>query len=133
MALVSCSECAAEISDKASSCPKCGNPMASPVISHEPAYVPPPPAAEEKSGGWLKWVFIVPAVLFGLIMCVGSVSDPDGKRAAARFESQKRECAEAVASSIGHSTVGYADKAAYDAKVRDKCDGLTIDGKPLGK
>lgn len=132
MALITCTECAAEVSDRAAACPKCGNPLAvKPERSAAYTYMPPPP--EEKSGGWLKWVVIVPATLFGVVMCVGSVSDPDGKHAAARFESQKKECSAALMSSIGHSTVGYADKAAYDAKVRDKCDGLSIDGKPVGQ
>lgn len=132
MALIKCGECAAEISDKAAACPKCGNPIGRSSPHIEPAYVHAPPP-EKKSSGWLKWVVIVPVVLFGLLMLVGKASDPDGAVAAARLESQKRECAEALASSIGHSTVGYADKAAYDAQVREKCDGLTIDGKPIGQ
>ena len=76
---------------------------------------------------------IVPATVFGVVMCVGSISDPHGTHAAARIENQKQECSAALMSSIGHSTVGYADKAAYDAKVREKCEGLTINGKPLGQ
>ena len=132
MALIKCSECRAEISDKAAACPKCGNPIGLTATRAEPTYVPPP-TEEKKSGGWFKWVLIVPAVLFGMVMCIGTVSDPDGKRAAARLENQKSECSAALMSSIGHSTAGYADKAAYDAKVREKCDGLTINGKELGR
>jgi hypothetical protein len=130
MALIKCIECGAEVSDKAAACPKCGHPVG-PRTPFQAAYVPPP--REEKKGGWLKWVAIVPAALFGLVMCIGSVSDPNGKHAAERDAAHRQECAEAMTSSIGHSTVGYADKAAYDAKVRDKCDGLTFDGKPIGQ
>lgn len=132
MALIKCSECNAEVSDKASACPKCGNPLEMRAARVAPMYAPPP-AVERKSGGWLKWVFIVPTALFGMVMCIGKVSDPDGAHAAARLESKKQECSAALVSSIGHSTRGYADKAAYDATVREKCDGLSIDGKPVGQ
>ena len=57
MALITCTECAAEVSDRAAACPKCGNPLAvKPERSAAYTYMPPPP--EEKSGGWLKWVVI---------------------------------------------------------------------------
>lgn len=130
MALINCIECGAEVSDKAAACPKCGHPIVQIATRAEYVYVPPP-ASQSREGGWLKWVLIVPAALFGLVMCIGTVSDPDGKKAASRLESQKQECSAALMSSIGHSTVGYADKAAYDAKVREKCAGLTMDGKPI--
>ena len=132
MALIACPECKNQVSDRATACPRCGNPM-------RPATATAAPVAEarahvpEKSGGWLKWVLIVPFVLVGVAMCIGAVSDPNGKAATARLETQKQECATAMTSSIGHSTVGYADKAAYDARVRDKCAGLSIDGKPIGQ
>lgn len=134
MALIKCPECSAEISDKATACPKCGNPMAPPERRSEYTEAPAPQAqGKTGGGGWFKWLLIIPSVLFGMVMCIGSVADPDGKGATARLESQKNECAAAMMSSMGHSTVGYADKAAYDAKVREACDGLTIDGKPLGR
>ena len=122
MALIGCVECGAQVSDKASACPKCGHPIApAQPAARRPEYSLSPTSSEaSSSGGWLKWVLIVPAVLFGLVMCIGTVSDPDGTRAAARLEAQKKECSAALMSSIGHSTVGYADKAAYDAKVREK-------------
>lgn len=143
MALIKCIECGADVSDKAVACPKCGHPVAftTPTVERDYVYVPPPyderarmlPPGETKKGGWHKWVLIVPAALFGLVMCIGSISDPDGKLAARDFEKRKHECTEALMSSIGHSTVGYADKAAYDTKVKEKCAGLSIDGKPLGQ
>ena len=89
MALIKCSECGTEISDKAASCPRCGNPMAtisSPKASAfalPPPYVAPP--AQPRKGGWLKWVFIVPVLLFAIVMVIGTMSDPDGTQAAARL------------------------------------------------
>jgi len=141
VALINCSECRAEISDRAVSCPKCGNPMGLATVAAATGQVSSPRApaysmpdeAPKKSGGWLKWIFIVPAALFGMVMCIGAVADRDGSKSAARFEKQKAECTTAMMSSIGHSTTGYADKAAYDAKVREACNGLTLNGKELGK
>lgn len=130
MALIKCVECSAEVSDKAAACPKCGCPNASAATWAETPCIPPP--TQGKNGGWLKWVLGVPAVLFGLVMC-GFGSDPDDKWANERLQRHRQECWEALMSSIGHGTGGYADKAASDAKVRDKCDGLSLSGQAIGK
>lgn len=81
----------------------------------------------------MKW--IAPAALAALLVLMSWAIGlpPTPPRAPARVEAEKRECAAAIASSIGHSTTGYADKLAYEAAVRDKCDGLSIDGKPIGR
>lgn len=50
-----------------------------------------------------------------------------------RDEQAKNECVNAMMSNIGTSTTGYADKQAYDAHVKDKCDGFEINGKPIGR
>ena len=50
MALINCSECNAEVSDNAQSCPKCGNPINQ-------------PKSEPEKGGCLKWVIGGIAVL----------------------------------------------------------------------
>lgn len=78
-------------------------------------------------------MFIVPAVLFVLLMLVGKAADPDDAHAAERFDARKKECAAAMMSGIGHSTIGYADKLAYDRVVREKCEGLSINGKAIGQ
>lgn len=54
-----------------------------------------------------------------------------GSRSPVRSEARKEDCARALMSSIGHSTVGYADKVAYEKEVAAKCDGMTIGGKPV--
>ena len=46
---------------------------------------------------------------------------------------QKAECARALTSDLQAPVRTYADKAAYDAVVKDKCKNLTIDGKPVGE
>lgn len=46
-------------------------------------------------------------------------------------EQMRKECAAAMMSSIGTSTLNYADKKAYNDHVRDKCSGFSINGKPV--
>jgi hypothetical protein len=129
MALVHCSECNREISDQASACPGCGHPLPQSIqLSAVTAAVE---GSAPSKNGWVKWIFIVPVGLFIAMMIFGKLSDPDGAHAAARLEKKKGECSLAMMSSIGHSTVGFADKAAYDALLRDKCDGLSINGVPV--
>jgi hypothetical protein len=45
MALIACSECGNQVSDKASACPKCGNPIAALTPTPAPAPAPAPVAA----------------------------------------------------------------------------------------
>jgi len=77
MALIACTECNKQISDKAASCPSCGAPVSSrePIVnrwSEEPK--------KEKSSVW-KWVLGVPVGGFILMMIVGSCAgnSPEGK------------------------------------------------------
>lgn len=76
MALISCSECRKEISDKAVTCPHCGAPVEStPIVnrwSEEPK--------RKKSSIW-KWLFGVPVGGFVLLMIIGSCAGntPEGK------------------------------------------------------
>jgi hypothetical protein len=37
-------------------------------------------------------------------------------------EKKRDDCVKAIMSNMGHSTVGYADKAAYDKVVDSKCN-----------
>ena len=65
--------------------------------------------------------------LFLLVFLVNLLPGPS-------IESQRRdkdECARALTSSIDAPVRTYADKVAYDAVVRDKCKGMTINGKPV--
>jgi hypothetical protein len=65
---------------------------------------------------------------------IGAVSDDNAPTmASAPSAEHKDRCARAMMSSMGHSTVGYADKAAYDARVREACAGLSLNGKDLGE
>jgi len=43
MALINCDECGAEISSKAVSCPKCGNPLQPAARQHQPLSKSAPP------------------------------------------------------------------------------------------
>lgn len=83
MALISCSECRREISDKAAACPNCGAPVgsAAPITNR---WAEPP--VQKKSSIW-KWVLGVPIGGFVLMMIIGSCSGntPEGEsRAASR-------------------------------------------------
>ncbi|MBI3046426.1 MAG: hypothetical protein HYY86_02745 [Candidatus Harrisonbacteria bacterium] len=79
MALTKCNECGGEVSDKASICPHCGNP-----IHTEPnSIINPPPLPiseiniEEKPGILFKitytilWIFAVLIIVFVLILVIG--------------------------------------------------------------
>ena len=70
--------------------------------------------------------FAAVAIVVTLVLA-GINADP--QREAAR----KQECTAALMSDVGHSTVAYADKQAYDKEVREKCDGFEMDGRPLGR
>lgn len=68
MALIKCTECGAEISDKAASCPKCGNPMIQAAMS--PELVSEIPALVQKNGGamtkfstWAIWMVNIIVIL----------------------------------------------------------------------
>lgn len=63
MALIKCSECGAEVSDKAAACVKCG----APIISDR---IPPLPTITEtpKTGSSWSWVWWVAGLFFGLLL-----------------------------------------------------------------
>lgn len=77
MALISCSECRKEISNKAATCPQCGAPVesAEPVVKRTEEE-----SKQEKSSVW-KWLLGVPVGAFVLMMVIGSCAGntPDGK------------------------------------------------------
>ena len=58
--------------------------------------------------------------------------DPgDTPQEAEVWKIRKAECAHALMSDIGHSTVGYADKMAYDRNLHEKCKGFDVGGKEM--
>ena len=70
MALITCSECGNTVSDKASSCPKCGAPI------FVPDYTAPPPPPEKGPSFW-PWAIGVVVVGFLMFTYLGS-SAPSG-------------------------------------------------------
>ena len=67
-------------------------------------------------------------VVLGLIaLLINSLPTPSAES----MRKEKDECLKALASSIDTPVRTYADKVAYDAVVRDKCKGMTINGKPI--
>ena len=71
----------------------------------------------------------VAVVVMGLLLVLivgglylGATSPPDR----AEHERRARECARAVMSSMEAPVVTYADKAAYDARVRERCRGFDL-------
>lgn len=68
MALINCPECGKEISDKAKSCPHCGNPMQATTSNPQtqPKPVPPPEKNKKKGHGCL-----IPVLIVFLLFCGG--------------------------------------------------------------
>lgn len=73
MALIKCSECGKDVSDKAAACPNCGAPVVSPAPVIEP----------EEGSGRLKIIGIVTAVIIGG-MLYHSATREDRQRANTR-------------------------------------------------
>jgi hypothetical protein len=60
---------------------------------------------------------------FVLIIIIGSNISPE--QSARRELERRQKCVSAIASSMGASTVGYADKQAYSRHVSSNCDGYS--------
>src|SRR5690242_1893112 len=72
MALIKCSECGNDVSDKAAACPKCGNPIAT-VHAQAPAAVAiteVPVTAIEQTGKEYKAQMLMASILAGLGLAV---------------------------------------------------------------
>jgi hypothetical protein len=134
MALVTCPDCRKQVSSQAAACIHCGAPLGGLAPSSAPAADAASVGLPFKLGLWAISILVV---LASLTTC-GKSADPDSQRRAtaredASFQESKKRCAAAIASSMGHSTVGYSDKLAYEARVRDACAGISVDGKDLGQ
>ena len=86
MALISCKECAGQVSDSASSCPHCGAPVGVAAVSGQRFGESAQPVAK-KSGGLWKWILGVPVGLFVLMMFIGGMnSNPEKTHARRAYE-----------------------------------------------
>ncbi|MFZ6655920.1 hypothetical protein [Undibacterium sp. TJN19] len=112
MALVNCSECDAEVSDKAAACPKCGNPIATPVIA--------------KPTPWLRYTLISGITLFSLFVLAGMVGSAY-YNSPENFEKRKKKCLDAMTSSIGKAG-GYQFTQEYRDNVNVSCEGMEFNG-----
>jgi len=66
-----------------------------------------------------------------MLSIAGRETPQDVERKEAYMATRKAECAHAMMSNIGHRTVGYADKIAYERLVHEKCEGFELGGKAL--
>jgi hypothetical protein len=123
MALISCPDCQGKVSDAAPACIHCGAPLKLSQAASEIEQEQP-----EKGMGFLaKTALLLGAGFFVMVFIGGNSSSAE------KLAKRKEACLRAMTSSIGTSTIGYSDKAAYDARVREACDGFEINGKDLGQ
>ncbi|KGC50979.1 hypothetical protein [Burkholderia pseudomallei] len=79
----------------------------------------------------IKYVAGVCLVILALILFIAFATN--GSESPEHLEARKRECTKAIMSSIDTSTRNYTDKMAYEANVREHCQGLEINGVALDK
>ena len=121
MALLSCPECSAEISDKAKACVKCGHPIKAST-----------PAIRKGEGKLIMWCLLFLGSIFMILAAFGGLNP--GSSSDSRYAEQRRaECTAAMTSNMGTSTRSYSDRMAYEAHVKEKCKGFSINGVDLGK
>ncbi|MFZ6773026.1 zinc-ribbon domain-containing protein [Undibacterium sp. SXout7W] len=114
MALINCSECNAEVSDKAAACPKCGNPISKiPVVT-------------EKSTPWVLYTLGGIGILFVSFVIVGSIGNA-AMNSPENLAKRKQRCTEAMMSGIGKSDM-YKYSQEYRDNVKDACEGMEING-----
>ncbi|NVI23069.1 hypothetical protein G4D42_06310 [Burkholderia pseudomallei] len=79
----------------------------------------------------VKAVVVVSVGIVAIILFVALLPRPG--ESPEQLDARKRECANAIMSSVDTSTRNYTDKAAYEANVREHCHGLEMSGVPLDK
>lgn len=78
MALIECGECGAKISDKAPTCPKCGNPQDASTSKPEPVQTPQPPHDDRKKKIKMAAIGIAAVGLLFLILLPSGILLPQG-------------------------------------------------------
>ena len=99
MALIACSECGAQVSDRAPTCPKCGAPVAAPAASTPPAE--PAASRPKRRHVWLWWtiagVALVAVASAGVFLWL---SDRAQRQAVAAAEAAQGEVWQSVTSRV---------------------------------
>lgn len=91
MALIKCTECGKEVSDKAAACPNCGAPInagSSPKV-HSVQGEEIKPVKEKKKGSCLKTIIIVIVAFFLFICFIGFLAGDDESTTARTEETEK--------------------------------------------
>lgn len=131
MSLIACPDCNKEVSTNAPNCIHCGAPL-KPMGGPTTAATLQPSSNRRGGGGWFGKLLLWAVVAIAGFLVLGTLLDTPERRYAREVKA-KEECSRALTSSIGTSTSSYADKAAYDARVRDACAGFEINGRDLGQ
>lgn len=80
MELINCPACGAEVSPRATACPRCGDPLTVAVLGYEPVQV-----IERTSKRWKTiQLYSGLSVLLGMMTCFGAISGPPGTDADAK-------------------------------------------------
>lgn len=123
MALLKCTDCRKPVSSRATMCPHCGAPSESSTPEGKASS-----ASKVRSDG-VNGALLVGGTALALLVIWFGIAVTKGSAKA--DEKRRLACARALTSAVGHSTAGYADKVAYEREVRDKCEGVEFDGKPV--
>jgi hypothetical protein len=107
MALISCSECRGQVSDKAAACPHCGAPVT--FVAVEPQPVPVQIVKPKSNLIW--WVLGTPVALFAVFLVIGARTNPNSP--SLRASVAKDEC----------------EKTAQKARVVVDCDKIATNIK----
>ena len=126
MAMIECSECHAEISSNAATCPRCGNPQIS--NSEKRSEIATGHSKMSNFFYTLTWIAFGFSAIVALLI-YSDHRDNGGRRNAEKEAEQKAECSKALLG-IG-KVITYVDRQAYDKVVADKCAGYAFDGKPI--
>lgn len=115
MAMITCSECSAQISDKAASCPSCGNPLTAAAAVHKPV----PVQIVKPKSNMIWWVLGTPVALFGLVMAIGSANNGPDAQARARQRDAidlcwKEQGKKSMDPSTGRFVAGFCEQMQAD-------------------
>lgn len=117
MSLINCSECDAEISDKAAACPKCGNPM-----RFDTAQAVKPKADRGYNLILVGGIIVIALTFFIVVGFVGYVAGSPKQ-----LEQRKQQCIDTMTSSVGKPN-SYQYSQEYRDKLKVACEGMEING-----